>query len=250
MSCRRGSGFFPIIPTGFYSFGFSPNLKESLYWQWLVVLCCWCILCWVLCIRMDFVLYLHRVKEPELTQPRTSPCCRHCCNSGNPGSQSWLPSWQHGFWEFICLFHIQTFVSSHCISPSKLRFIKPEPINPMSKGTSEWAQHYEGLPPLFLSAPRCYVAILWRFSQREVEKCMYCRLSQQWSPPAATQELCCIMGFMGWWMAGLWQPCRGGCAVGTACLPGRQKLLFCLSGLSREGSLLFCTRQGTPLKRR
>lgn len=106
---------------------------------------------------------------------------------------------------------------------------------------------------LFLSAARCYVIILWKFSQREVEKCIYYRLSWQRSQPATTQEHCCIVGFRDWWMAGLWQMCRGDSVLwGQHVFQGvkAETPLFCLSGLSHEGSLLFSTSQGTAVKGR
>lgn len=103
---------------------------------------------------------------------------------------------------------------------------------------------------LFLSTARCYMVILWRFSQSEVEKCIYCKLPWQWSQPAATQEPCCIGGFMDWWMAGWGQTCRGDCAVGTVCPPGWKSwgapLLFVWPFSWRL--LLFSTSQGTAVK--
>lgn len=72
---------------------------------------------------------------------------------------------------------------------------------------------------LFLSAARCYMVILWRLSEREVEKCIYYKLPWQWSQPATQSSRSHIVGFMDWWMAGWGQMCRDECAVGTVCLP-------------------------------
>lgn len=113
------------------------------------------------------------VWEHRAAQPRTG-FCRHCFNSGNPDKPGMvLINHLTAGWLTVhrALPHLDTCcLPLHILSPSQAQTCKTRVLSVPGTSVTGFLRGFRFTSLLFLSAARCGLVVLCRFSQRKANK--------------------------------------------------------------------------------